>query len=187
MDIHHYFSQFSGILQRFLDQADNHAALKRATALLEGTRNNGARIHLLGNGGSAAIAEHMAIDLTKNAGLRALAPASAATLTCLANDLGYEQAYARIITAYGAPGDVLVAISSSGTSRNILAAVAVAKERGMAVITLSGFGADNPLRTLGEVNLWIDSHSYGYVEILHNLLIHYMNDAIIGRTEYVIR
>ena len=139
------------------------------------------------NGGSAAVAEHMAIDLTKNAGLRALAVSGSPMLTTFANDFGYERVYAKAIAAFADKGDVLIAISSSGTSKNIINAVAAARVRKMKVITFSGFTADNPLRRSGDINIWVNSRAFGYVELIHNALIHYINDAIIGKAEYMIR
>ena len=111
------------------------------------------KIMLVGNGGSAGIASHMAIDFTKNGNVAALAFSDAAALTCLGNDLGYEQVFARQISAHARPGDLLIAISSSGRSPNIINAVAAARGRDCSVFTLSGFGADNPLRRLGDLNL----------------------------------
>lgn len=182
-----YFTDFKAALDAFLAQGENVRRLHKGVEILRATRDSGATIYLIGNGGSAAVAEHMAIDLTKNAGLKAIAFSSACTLTTLANDYGYERAFEKAVDAYGREGDVLIAISSGGTSPNILNACRAARAHGMKVIALSGFEADNPLRALGDVDLWVDSRAYGYVELLHNLLIHYMNDAIIGSAEYVIR
>lgn len=182
-----YFDGFEKTLRSALDAPGACEALVECARMLASTAENGATIYLVGNGGSSAIAEHMAVDLTKNAGLRAIAFGSAATLTTLANDYGYEHVFEQAVSRFGREGDVIVAISSGGTSTNILNACKAARERGMRVITLSGFAADNPLRRLGDVNLFVDSRSYGYVEIIHNLLVHYINDAVIGEIEYVIR
>lgn len=130
------------------------------------------KIVFIGNGGSAAIASHMAADYAKNGRLRAMAFNDAPALTCYSNDLGYEEVFSTPIALHAFAGDLLVAISSSGRSRNILNAVAAARERNMAILTLSGFGVDNPLRTLGDFNLYVPSDSYGYVEISHLALIH---------------
>src|SRR5690606_334314 len=110
--------------------------------------SQGGKVMLVGNGGSASIASHMAVDLSKNAGIPALAFNDGVTLTCLGNDLGYDQVFARQIEMYGKPEDVLVAISSSGNSPNILNAVAAARRLRLPVLTLSGFKPDNRLRAL---------------------------------------
>ena len=134
------------------------------------------KLIFIGNGGSAAVASHMAIDFTKAGGLRAVCLNDGAALTCLSNDLGYEQVFAHQIEVHGLAGDLLVAISSSGRSPNILNAVAVARAKGLAVLTLSGFGGDNPLRCLGDVNLYVGNSAYGFVEISHLALCHAILD-----------
>ena len=186
MNIQTYFADFKDKIDECLADAGHLKALSQSVQLLKkaGTKN---AVFLVGNGGSAGIAEHMAIDLTKNAGLRAMTISGTPMLTTFANDFGYEQVYAKALEAFARPGDVLIAISSGGTSKNILNAVRTAKMRKMKVITFSGFNAGNPLRRMGDINIWVNSRAFGYVELIHNLLIHYINDAIIGKTEYMIR
>ncbi len=140
----------------------------------------GNKLIFIGNGGSAAIASHMAIDYTKNAGLRALAFNDSAALTCLANDLGYAQVFAHQIDMHARPGDLLVAVSSSGASPNILAGVAAARAKRCAVVSFSGFRPDNPLRALGDYNLYVASAEYGFVEVAHLALNHAILDLAMG-------
>lgn len=144
--------------------------IRKAHRLLHG----GLRVIFVGNGGSAAIASHMAIDYSKNGGVRALALNDPAALTCLANDFGYEQVFAKQIEYQAQSGDVAVLISSSGKSRNMLFAAQSARSAGCLVITLSGFDRDNPLRKLGEVNFYVPSRDYGVVEISHLAILHSM-------------
>ncbi len=99
----------------------------------------GAKVMFVGNGGSAAIASHMAIDFTRNGGVTAMAFNDAAALTCFGNDFGYEQVFARQVTLQARSGDLLVAISSSGASPNIIRAVEAARDADCLVLTLSGF------------------------------------------------
>jgi D-sedoheptulose 7-phosphate isomerase len=127
----------------------------------------GRKVILAGNGASAAIASHVAVDLTKCSGIRAVNFNEADLITCLANDYGYENWMARAIEFYGDPGDVAVLISSSGASKNVVTAAPAARARGLRVVTLTGFAADNPLRALGDLNLWVDSRSYNVVETTH--------------------
>ena len=134
----------------------------------------------IGNGCSAAIASHMAIDYTKNGGIRAMAMNDGSALTCLSNDLGYENVFAKQLEMHARQGDLLVAISSSGSSENILPAVGTARERGCAVITLSGFSPNNPLRQMGDLNLYVPSGEYGFVEVTHLSLCHAMLDLAMG-------
>lgn len=137
-------------------------------------------IFLIGNGGSAAIASHLAIDWTKSVGVRALCFNDPASLTAIGNDLGYDQVFAYPIQQYGKRGDLLLAISASGRSPNILAGAGMAKHLGIPVITFSGFDEDNPLRSMGVINFYVPSHNYGLVECSHLILNHAVLNAAIG-------
>ncbi len=145
-----------------------------------GAHDSGHKIMFVGNGGSAGIASHLAIDYSKNGGLRSLSFNDPSALTCLANDLGYERVFAKQIELHGCPGDLLVAISSSGRSPNILAAVAAAKARECRIATYSGFSKDNNLRMLGDVNIYVPAQEYGFVEIAHLTLCHAVLDMDMG-------
>jgi len=145
------------------------------------THAEGRKLIFIGNGGSAAIASHMATDYSKNGGMRALCLNDGAMLTCLGNDYGYEQVFAKQIELFAQEGDLLIAISSSGRSPNILNAVAAAEQRGCRIVTLSGFGADNPLRSQGDINFYLASEQYGFVEIGHLTLCHAILDFACGQ------
>ena len=110
----------------------------------------------------------------------ALAFNDGAALTCLGNDLGYEQVFARQIELHAHKGDLLVAISSSGASSNILNAVKSAQKCACKVFTMSGFSGDNALRSMGDINLYVPSTEYGFVEIAHLCLGHAMLDIAMG-------
>lgn len=156
------------------------AAWELATKAVRAAHESGNKLMFIGNGGSAGIASHMAIDYSKNGGIRSMAFNDGAALTCLGNDLGYENVFAKQVDLHARGGDLLVAISSSGKSMNILKAADVARERGCTVYTFSGFGADNPLRTYGDLNFYVDSMEYGFVEIAHLALIHSILDLEMG-------
>ncbi len=142
----------------------------------------GRKLIFIGNGGSAAIASHMATDYSKNGNLRSIALNDGSMLTCLGNDLGYENVFAKQIELHAIDGDVLVAISSSGRSPNILKAVNVARARGCRIVTLSGFDAGNELRKLGDVNFYLNSRQYGFVEIGHLTICHAILDFACGKS-----
>lgn len=127
----------------------------------------GRKVIVAGNGGSAAIASHVSVDLTKAARVRSICFNEADLITCFANDYGYEQWLASAIRAYGDPNDVAVLISSSGRSANMTNAALAASDCGLTVVTLSGFDADNPLRALGHQNLWTNSRDYNVIETIH--------------------
>lgn len=147
-------------------------AFERTLGIAEAAAVAGNKQMFIGNGGSAAIASHMAIDFSKNAGLPAVCFNDAAALTCLGNDFGYDEVFAQQIRFHALRGDVLFAISSSGTSKSILNAVEAGAERGCRTITLSGFSSGNPLRRMGEVNFHVEVAQYGIVEVAHTALIH---------------
>ena len=155
-------------------------ALTTAIGWARGAHANGRKLVFIGNGGSAGIASHMATDYSKNGNMRSLALNDGAMLTCLANDLGYQNVFAKQIDLHAVSGDLLIAISSGGRSQNILEGVSVARQRGCKIITLSGFAADNPLRKLGDINFYLPSDQYGYVEIGHLAICHAILDFACG-------
>ncbi|HWR38957.1 MAG TPA: SIS domain-containing protein [Patescibacteria group bacterium] len=126
----------------------------------------------VGNGGSAALAAHSALDYFRTANFRSMAFNDGPLLTCLSNDFGYPVVFEKPLERWAVAKDLLVAISSSGKSENILRAVNMAKRQGCRVITLSGFDRDNPLRLAGDINFYVPSHSYGQVELAHGVLCH---------------
>ena len=132
--------------------------------------------YIIGNGGSAAIASHAVIDFMNVGKLSAITLHDSATLTCMANDYGYENAFSNIIKLTLKPKDILIAISSSGQSKNIINAVESAKNLDSTVITFSGFKSNNPLRKMGDINFWCNSKDYGMVEIGHQFLLHNLAD-----------
>jgi D-sedoheptulose 7-phosphate isomerase len=155
-------------------------AVNRVIAQARRTHEAGNKIIFVGNGGSAAIASHMATDYSKNGDIRSLALNDSSMLTCLGNDLGYEQIFAKQIELHARPDDLVVAISSSGRSANILNAVKAARTAKCEVVTFSGFAPDNPLRSLGDINFYVASDRYGFVEIGHLTICHAILDFICG-------
>jgi D-sedoheptulose 7-phosphate isomerase len=151
---------------------------KAALDLIRETKKKKAKAVVVGNGGSAAIASHMQNDLCKAVGMRSLVFTEQPLLTALANDDGYQTAYETLMNLWAEPDDLLIAISSSGRSENILRAAAAARTAGGRIITMSGFAADNRLRSLGDVNFYIPSDSYGHVEMAHAALSQFLTDAL---------
>jgi D-sedoheptulose 7-phosphate isomerase len=141
----------------------------------------GGSIYFIGNGGSAAICSHMAEDYSKTGMLKSRSFNDSALLTCLANDYSYSDMFKKAIEMYCDANDVLVAISSSGKSENILNAVDEAIKKKMKTITLSGFSKDNPLRKKGNINFYVNSSSYRITEILHDYILHTILDLQVER------
>lgn len=148
-------------------------------SIIEKQSSEGGRIFFIGNGGSAAIASHMAIDFWKNIGIEAVSFSDSSLLTCISNDFGYDYVFAKPIEFFANKEDVLFSISSSGKSKNILKAVHVAKLKGTSVITLSGFDKNNPLRSEGICNFYVPASEYGVVEVAHQYICHYIADMLI--------
>lgn len=134
------------------------------------------KIILIGNGGSSAIANHLANDFNKNAKIKALSFSDSASLTCLANDYGYENIYLKSLEFHSMPGDILFAISSSGNSQNIIKATKYALKNNITALTFSGFNKSNSLRRLGHLNIYINDKRYGHVELCHFNICHYILD-----------
>ena len=141
-------------------------------------KKKGKTVFLIGNGGSASIAGHLAVDLLKNARIRAICFNDPSLLTCISNDYGYEYVFQKPLEVLAGKGDVLVAISSSGRSKNIHHAVDCARRKGCFVITMSGFSPKNPLRLKGRINFYAPAKSYGYVEIVHSAICHHIADSL---------
>jgi D-sedoheptulose 7-phosphate isomerase len=159
-------------------------ALERSVEVLKSLQKGGGTQFFLGNGASAAFAEHMALDWTKNGGIRSQNPSSSVLLTALANDISFEDAFATYLDRYARQGDVVVTISSSGNSPNVVKAIDKARKLQCHVITLSGLKPDNSSRKLGDVNFYVPARTYGITECAHQVLLHMMIDAFMGIEEW---
>ena len=152
--------------------------------LVQAKKNN-AKIMIFGNGGSAAIASHVSVDLTKNANIRSVNFNEADLITCFSNDYGYERWIEKAIDFYADDKDVLILISSSGKSPNMINACKAARNKTMSkIITFSGHDKNNPLSKLGDINFWIDSKAYNFIENTHQVWLLTIVDLIIGKREY---
>lgn len=175
-----YFEHYKQSIFR-LDIRDQLVQLKD---LLAATQGAGKKVIIAGNGGSAAIASHCAVDFTKAAGVRCVNFNEADLITCFANDYGYEHWLERALKFYADDGDLIILISSSGKSPNIIKAAEFARRKGLDLVTFSGFSGDNPLRSLGQLNLWVDSRAYNIIEMTHQIWLLAVCDLMIGKAEY---
>lgn len=174
-----FFQQFFASIAACVSSVEQDPSpLIGAIAALHAVRDRGGKTIIVGNGGSAAIASHVAVDLTKAAGLRAINFNEADLLTCFANDYGYEHWVEKALEFYADPQDLVVLISSSGKSPNIVNAALKSRQMALPLITFSGFSADNPLRALGQVNFWADSASYNVVEMTHQIWLLALTDKL---------
>jgi D-sedoheptulose 7-phosphate isomerase len=148
----------------------------RWVAMTRATQQRDAHLYIIGNGGSAAMASHMAADAAKNGRLRALAFNDPSLLTATANDIAYDEVFSLPLERLGRAGDLLIAISSSGNSPNIVRALEVARGLDVGTVTLSGMQPDNRARTLGDLNFYVPVPRYGWAESAHQVILHYWFD-----------
>ena len=178
-----YIDDFSNLVISSEEMINDLLAVKDA---LVSASKKGNKSIIVGNGGSAAIASHVSVDLTKNAGIRCINFNESDLITCFANDYGYEHWVEKAVEFYGDEGDVFVAISSSGSSENILNGCRAAREKKFSkIITLSGMNSENPLRKIGDINFWVNSKAYNHIENIHQFWLLAVVDVIIGKAEYL--
>ncbi len=141
-------------------------------------RDHHKAVYLVGNGASASMASHMAADLAKNARLHTEVFSDLALITAIANDISFDEVFAEPLRRRMKVGDMLVAISSSGRSPNVLKAAAEARELGGFVVTLTAMKAGNPLRASGDLNFYISAPTYGEAETCHAAILHHWMDYL---------
>jgi D-sedoheptulose 7-phosphate isomerase len=154
-------------------ETSQEAAFEKVAELLLNIRRNNAAIWWVGNGGSSALCSHLAQDVLNKLKIRSIALNDSALLTCMANDFGYQNVYSRPLETLAQKGDLLIAVSSSGTSSNILNCADLALSIGMSLITLSAFEETNPLwARLADAAFYLPCKMYGQVEVGHEALLH---------------
>lgn len=172
-----YFAGYETELTR-ITRSVEPAALDQAAAILLDAYTRGAGVFSCGNGGSASVANHLQCDHVK--GIRTatdLTPhvlslsTNVELLTAIANDLGYEEVFSYQLQSQSKPGDVLVAVSSSGRSPNIVQALTWARDHGLRTIALTGFDGGEA-RKIAEVAIHADGTNYGIIEDLHQAIMH---------------
>lgn len=158
-------------------------AYLRLKSLTLKARTHNRQIFLIGNGASSSMASHIAADLCKNGQLATRCFTDASLLSAIANDCGVEELFAEPLRRQAHAGDILVCISSSGESPNIIQACKVAKEMGLTIVTLSAMGNKNRLRTYGDINFYVPAANYGFAETAHAAILHYWVDVIVETPE----
>tara|TARA_Y100001970_G_C14258493_1_gene877471 strand:- start:468 stop:1010 length:543 start_codon:yes stop_codon:yes gene_type:complete len=176
---------FKEFIMQYIDAINNDIdldLLSKSADLIKETKNKGGKIILAGNGGSAAMASHVAVDFTKNASIKAINFNEADLITCFANDYGYENWVEQALKFYAEENDLVILISSSGNSMNMVNAANYCKKVNMDVITLTGFSKNNKLNNLGRINFWIDSDEYNIVEMTHHIILLLLVDGFINES-----
>jgi D-sedoheptulose 7-phosphate isomerase len=157
----------------------------RDTALT--LRTTGSKFMFFGNGASASLAEHGAVDFTKQGKVRSITCHDPNLITCFANDFGYDHWMAKAIEYHADAGDVIVLISCSGTSPSVLNAAKTSRAMGLKVVSFTGRDAKNPLKLASDLAFWVPSHSYNLIENTHGIWLTAAIDLLIGKAEYETR
>ena len=176
-----YLNDLSKIIE---PDAQNLKKLYLVKDLFISTSKKKGKILIFGNGGSSAIARHVSVDLTKNARIKAINFNEADLITCFSNDYGYERWIEKAIDFYADYKDIIVLISSSGRSKNMINACKAAKRKRIKVVSFTGHSRNNPLSKKGNLNLWVNSKAYNFVENTHQIWLLAICDLIIGKREY---
>ena len=148
------------------------------------TKNKKGKVILIGNGGSSAIASHVSVDLNKAVGIKSINFNEYDLITCLSNDYGYENWVSKALEYHLEKHDLIIIISSSGNSQNLINAAKFAKSKKNKLVTLTGFSKKNKLTKYSSLSLWIDSKAYNIIENAHQLWLTLVCDMIIGKMEY---
>ena len=176
-----YYEHFIETIDKvvFQEEVGLYNCIEALVPIFINCKQNKHTLFFIGNGGSAGIAVHMTSDFLKNGKMKTHSMHDPAIVTCLANDYGYEFVFSKQIELVAEKGDLLIAISSSGESLNILNAAQSARKKECKIVTFSGFSPDNKLRQLGDFNVYVPSMEYGVVESIHNLILQYVVDTCI--------
>ena len=151
------------------------------------TRLADKKLILAGNGASASISSHLAVDFTKQGRVRAITFNEPSLITCFSNDYGYDNWLAKALEFYADEGDVVILISCSGKSPNVVKAADFAKRRKLAVISLTGFDEHNPLKEMSDLSFWMPSNAYNIVESVHTIWLTTLVDMLVGKAEYSVQ
>ena len=170
MKFEKYFKNYNKSIYELLVDLDTSLIDRSVKLILKCKRNNG-KVFIVGNGGSSSIASHVSVDFAKVANVPSNTFNNANLITCFANDYGHENWIKEAIKAYTQKNDILILISSSGNSKNIINAAKYCNENNIPLITFSGFDKENNLAKLGNINIHINSKNYNYIEMSHHIIL----------------
>ena len=165
-----YFKNYNKSIYNLLNDLDI-SLIDKSVELIQECKKNKGKTYIIGNGGSASIASHVSVDFAKVAKVPSNTFNNANLITCFANDYGYENWVKEAIKAYTQKNDILILISSSGNSKNIINAAKYCNQSNIPLITFSGFDKENNLAKLGNINIHINSKNYNYIEMSHHIIL----------------
>ena len=175
-----FFEKYFNRVNKKISLVENSKLIKLSKILVETKKRQG-KVIIVGNGGSAAMASHVSVDLTKVCNIRSVNFNEADLLTCFGNDYGYENWVKKAIEFYADKKDLAIFISSSGNSQNIIKGIKQAKKMNLKTVTFSGFSKNNNLRKLGDLNFWVDNKEYNIVEMTHHVWLLSAVDYIVAK------
>lgn len=174
-----YFNNYYKEFQRLLLSEEKiFEKLEIAKKNIIKLKKNNSKILIFANGGSFAITSHFTIDIMKNTGIRCQNFSDPSMLTCLSNDYGYENWVLKAVDYYADKGDMLILISSSGMSPNILNSIKNKKNLFSSIITFSGFSKNNKLRKIGNLNFHVNTKVYNFIENIHQIWLLSIIDSL---------
>jgi D-sedoheptulose 7-phosphate isomerase len=150
--------------------------LKNLYEITINIKKNNNKILIFGNGGSAAIASHFSVDMTKIGKIRTVNFNESDLLTCFSNDYGYENWVKKCIEFYSDDGDLIILISSSGESKNMINAAKFCNKKKLKLVTFTGFKKSNKLKKYGNLNFWTKSSIYNHIENIHQYWLLLLTD-----------
>lgn len=185
--VHQNFAEATDILAKFVSDKKNFSAIEKAGNLLVDSFNKGGKVISCGNGGSMCDAMHFAEELSgrfreNRKALPAISISDPSHISCVGNDYGYDFVFSRFIEAIGNKGDVLLAISTSGNSKNVLNAISAAKKKGIKVIGLTGkdggkMGGLCNIEIRAPYSKYADRAQEIHIKVIHSL-IHFVEENI---------
>ncbi len=178
-----YLKERFDVHRRLLLDHDRRTELLAFCDICFNVKKCGGKLIFAGNGGSASIASHAATDFTKQSGVRAVCFNDHNLISAFSNDYGQEQWISKCLAQYGDPNDLVVLISCSGRSKNLINAATEARRMGITIVTFTGFDSENPLSKMGVLNFRVDSHDYNITEAIHSIWIFCVADMLMKEVE----
>ena len=167
----------------FFESRNDESILNFRNSIASTFENNG-RLIFMGNGASASLSSHAATDFTKQAKIPSIAFNDHNLVTALSNDYGYENWISKAIEYYSKSNDMLIFISVSGESTNLINGIKYAKKNKIKTASLTGSNENNTIKINTDISLWVDSKAYNIVECIHTIWITLIIDMFVGHPEY---
>jgi len=181
-----YFKKYIKNLNNLYNLSHQDKLDKLYNKILKIKKNKKNKIIILGNGGSSASSSHAAVDFSKNAKVKAISFSDTSLITCLSNDYGHDKWMQKALELYVDNDDLVILLSCSGNSKNIVNAAKFCIQNKIELATLTGMSRKNNLVQTNKkgINIWINSKSYNLIEIYHLSILLYLVDRVIGKLVY---